>query len=65
MLSLRNDIPASVYIAGYRHTVYPSPPNSHFFEINILGTDFCNANQVFIVFLGDFKMKCVFGGLLE
>ena len=32
------------YVAGYRHTIYVSPENSHFTNINVLGADFVNAN---------------------
>jgi len=33
-----------VYVAGYRHTIYVAPEDSHFSDINILGADFCNTN---------------------
>jgi len=38
--------PTPVKLAGYSHSVYMSPRNSHFADVNILGMDFCNVNQV-------------------
>jgi len=32
-------------IAGYQHSVYMSPEDSHFSKINFLGSDFCAANK--------------------
>jgi hypothetical protein len=31
-------------IAGYRQSVYMSPPGSHFSEVNLLGMDFCTGH---------------------
>lgn len=38
-----------VTIAGYHHQVHVSPSNSHFPEVNILGSDFCIAQKVGLV----------------
>jgi hypothetical protein len=32
----------AVTIAGCLHPVYLSPQDSHFFDVNILGADFCS-----------------------
>lgn len=42
--------PATVTIAGHRHIVHVSPSNSHFWDINILGGDFCKLNEVFLCY---------------
>jgi hypothetical protein len=31
-------------VAGYPNPVYPSPPDSHFSEVNLLGIDFWSYN---------------------
>jgi len=40
------DQPIPVKLAGYRQLVFRSPNNSHFTNINILGMNFCNVNEV-------------------
>lgn len=46
LFGIMEDQPTPVKLAGYRHSVYMSPKNSHFANVNILGMDFCNVNEV-------------------
>jgi hypothetical protein len=37
--------PWDTKIAGYAHPVHPSPPSSHFADLNIIGQDFFNLHN--------------------
>jgi hypothetical protein len=43
---LQGDDSWSAKIAGHYHTVYISPPDSRFADVNILGGDFCIMNRL-------------------
>jgi hypothetical protein len=48
LLGIRDDPPSIVKIAGYYSPVHTSPTDSHFAGLNLLGSDFINAYDVFI-----------------
>ncbi|KAH0609461.1 uncharacterized protein H6S33_012947 [Morchella sextelata] len=57
---------AGVMIGGHPHFVLQSPLDSHFSDINLLGTDFCSGQNVFKV--EDYpkrRVKLYFGGEWE
>jgi len=41
--------PAGVTIAGINRPAYPSPADSHFSDLNILGVDYCSAHNIAMV----------------
>lgn len=61
-LGLRKGGPTSALIAGYKHTIQPSPSKSHFANINLLGSDFLDDNKTSVCFLGNGKIRYFFEG---
>ncbi|KAH0609470.1 uncharacterized protein H6S33_012956 [Morchella sextelata] len=62
ILGVVEDRATPVTIGGHPKEVYMSPRNSHFTDINLLGTDFCSAHNTNLWF--DFqrrRMKMYFG----
>jgi len=59
-LDLRTDASDYATIGGCYHQIRMSPARSHFVDINILGSDFCDAFKFTALYLGGGKVKYFF-----